>query len=806
MKNVFVLFMLLSFSTYVVGQNAQISGQILSDAGEPISYATVQLKSKVDSTLVKAAITELEGDFAIQTLAGNYFLEVSYIGYQTLFSEPIQIEEGESYQMGEMKIMEAAEDLEEVVVKAARPLVEVQPDRTVFNVDGSINANGSDALELLRKAPGVVVDNNESIILQGKNGVQVYIDDKPSPLSADDLASFLKTMQSSEIDAIEIITNPSAKYDAEGNAGIINIRLKKDKSLGTNGSLTTSFRQGVTPKTNNSISLNHRNKEINIFGRYGNNFGHYRNTNNILREQLGMGFDSHSGQVSENNGHNFRVGADLFVSDKSTVGVLVNGAVNDNVFYSAGKTRIYPLSSGMTNQILDAENTIDQTRDNLNANLNYVFNNNKGSRLNIDADFGMWRNTGASYQPNFYRDASETQIIETRIFSNNTPTDIDIYTLKADYEANLGSGKISFGAKSSIVRTDNTFDFFDIVDDIPVKNLDRSNNFIYKENVNAGYVSYQTQKGKWNLMGGLRLEHTHSLGELSAEKIVHDEKVERDYVNLFPSAGITWQANDNNSWRINYSRRIDRPSYQDLNPFEFKLDELTFQKGNAFLNPQYTNSISLSHTYKYRLNTTLSYSVTDDLITEITDTFSADASFITYVNLAKQKNVSLTVSYPFSVTKWWNVYANATAYHVSNKAQFEVGKTIDLSANVFTFYGQNTFLLPKGYKFEISGFYNSPGLWGGNFKTESMYGIDLGLQKKIFNEKADLKLAVTDVFKTQGWTGSNELGALRVIASGGWESRQFRATLSYNFGSNEVKAARRRSTGIESESSRVKSD
>ena len=806
MKNAIILFLFVLFSIDVSAQESLIRGAVSDAGGEPVSYATVQLKSNLDSSLVKAAITELAGEFQIVAKPGEYFLEISYVGYQTYRSRNFKVVLEGELDLGAMTILEMAEELEQVVVKAARPLVEVQPDRTVFNVDGSINANGSDALELLRKAPGVVVDNNESVLLQGKNGVRIYIDDKPSPLSANDLASFLKTLQSSEIDAIEIITNPSAKYDAEGNAGIINIRLKKDKNLGTNGSLTTSFRQGITPKTNNSISLNHRNSDMNIFGRYGNNFGQYRNTNNILREQVGMGFDSESGQVSESKGHNFRLGGDLFLSKKSTVGVLINGAVNDGLFYSTGKTRIYPLATKVTTQILDARNTVDQNKDNLNANLNYVLDDGNGGRLNIDADFGLWRNTGKSYQPNFYRDASESQTLQTRICSNSTPTDINIYTLKADYERTIGSGKLSFGAKSSIVRTDNTFDFFDIIDDEAIKNLDRSNNFVYDENVNAGYMSYQSQKGKWNLMGGLRLEHTHSIGTLSAEKVINDEKVKRNYVDLFPSAGITWQANEQNSFRINYSRRIDRPSYQDLNPFEFKLDELTFEKGNAFLNPQYTNSFSISHTHKYRLNTTISYSVTDDLITEITDTFSADASFITYVNLAKQKNLSLTVSYPFSVAKWWNIYANATAYHVSNKAEFEIGKSIDLSANVFTFYGQNTFLLPKGFKLEVSGFYNSPGLWGGNFKTQSMYGVDLGLQKKVFNEKADLKLALTDVFKTQGWTGSNELGALRVIASGGWESRQFRATLSYNFGNNEVKASRRRSTGIESESSRVKSD
>ncbi len=782
-----------------------ISGVVVDEAGGAVSYSTVMLYRVSDTALVKANISEEAGQFRFENIAPDkYFLQVSFVGYENATTDHFMLEASQQLDLAEVVLNERATDLDEVVVRAARPIVEVQPDKTVFNIDGSINASGSDALELLRKAPGVVVDNNERVMLLGKNGVQIYIDGKESPLGTDDLADFLKSLQSDEIDAFEIITNPSAKYEAEGNAGIINIRIKKDKSLGTNGTLTTNLRQGITMKNSNSLSFNHRNSEMNLFGRYGNSFGQWRNFNNILRLQSGQGFDAHSDMVTDNKDHNYRLGIDFFLNKNSTLGLLVNGSTSQGDWYSAARTRIYRLDDLENTGFLHAENTMVRSRDNFNANINYLLKGKKGSTLNMDADVGLFRNRSASFQPNRYFDSEESVLEEERIFRNLTPTDVDIYTFKLDYEAALAGGKVGLGGKTAFVRTDNTFDFFDVVDGVDLKNNDRSNNFIYEENVNALYATYQWQKGKWNLMGGMRMEHTHSMGDLTSLQSQNDELVERDYLDLFPSAGITFAPSQNNSWRVNYSRRIDRPSYQDLNPFEMKLDELTFQKGNAFLNPQYTHSVSLTHTYKYKLNTTLSYSVTNDLITEITDTFSADASFITYVNLAKQKNISLAVSYPFSVNKWWSVYTNATAYRVANKADFGGAKIIDISANVFTFYGQNTFLLPKDLKLEVSGFYNSPGLWGGNFRTESLWNIDLGLQMKLLQGKANLKVALTDVFKTQRWTGTNEFGALRVVAGGGYESRQLRATFNYNFGNREVKAIRTRSTGLESEKSRVK--
>src|SRR4030095_6445057 len=256
--------------------------------------------------------------------------------------------------------------------------------------------------------------------------------------------------------------------------------------------------------------------------------------------------------------------------------------------------------------------------------------------------------------------------------------------------------------------------------------------------------------------------------------------------------------------RLSYSRRIDRPNYQDLNPFEYKLDELTFRKGNPFLKPQYSNSYQLSHTFNYTLNTSISYSRTTDLMTEITDTAGMGGAFITMENVAQQDVVSFNVSYPFAPAKWWNIFANASVYNTHNKADFEEGKIVDIQATTFNFYGQNSFTLPKDFVLEISGWYNSPGIWGGNFATSEMWSMDAGIQKKLWKSRGNIKLSVSDIFNSQHWSGYNSFGNLSIHANGGWESRQVRVNFTYLFGNSEVKGNRDRKTGLEDESKRIK--
>ena len=793
-------------SLFAQAPETGIRGQIVDENKDPISFATLTLFSLADSSMAKAGYSDETGSFVMTHLQpGSYYLNISFVGYDTYVSEPISVTENSISTLNTIALSPFATELGEVVVATSKPLVEVKPDKTVFNVEGSINAIGNNGLELLRKAPGVVVDNNDNLMLIGKSGVKVYIDGRQSILTGDDLANYLKSLQSSQIEAIEVITQPSSRYEASGNAGIINIRLIKDKSLGTNANLNLGYNQATHARYNGGLSINNRSKMINVFGNV--NFAKGENSDYAFFERTTPDLYTVQNNLGGNNWENYslRAGVDVSASANSTFGVLFDGFINDDVWSSRINTVISPNKNESPTELLQASNTVESNRDNFNINGNYKFDNKKGTILNVDVDYGKYSSMGSSYQPNFYSDPVTGQLTDTRIFAANMPTNIDIKTLKLDYEKGLFGGTVGTGFKLALINTDNTYEFFDIIDDEPVLNIDRTNQFEYEENVNAVYVNYNRQWKKIGLQLGVRAEQTDSQGDLTSEKPQSDETVKQEYVDFFPSGGITYNASQKHTFRITYSKRIDRPNYQDLNPFEFKLDELSFRKGNPFLRPQYSNSIQLGHTFNYTLNTSLTYSHTNDLMAEITDTSGTRAAFITTENVAEQDVFSLSVSYPFSLAKWWNVFANTGVSNVHNTADFGDNKIVDIRATSFNIYMQHTFTLPKSFTFELSGWYNSPGIWGGNFASDEMWAIDAGIQKKIWKDRGNIKLGVGDIFKSMKWAGRNNFGALQMVAMGGWESRQMKLNFTYLLGNSQVKGNRNRSTGIEDESKRAAS-
>jgi len=784
-----------------------LRGQVIDEHDEALTFVTVGLFKLSDSTMTKAGYSESDGSFEFTYVTpGTYYLNVTMVGYDVYLSEPVEIRAGEITTVKPIRLEPFVTQLGEVVVTTTRPVVEVKPDKTVFNIEGTINAIGENAIDLLRKAPGVVVDNNDRLMLLGKNGVRVYVDGKQSQLGGDDLANYLRSLQSNQIEAIEIITQPSSRYEADGNAGIINIRLIKDKGLGTNATVSVAHAQAMHGRSNANVNFNNRSRRLNVFGNANYALGANSSYQHFERTTpTSFTFQDSKGKSEWDNG-SLRLGADLSVGRNATAGLLLDGYQNAHDYTSTTETYVSDDAQSSPYLLLLGKSANHRSRTNYNVNGNYRYDDKKGTVFNADIDYGSFTSDGDSYQPNYYFDAGTGELQDTRIFTSDAPTTIDIRTLKVDYERPLMKGQLGAGLKLALIDTDNDYRFFDLVDDDPVLNPDISNRFQYEENVNAAYLNYNRSLKKLSFQLGVRAEYTRSTGELLAYKPQGDEVVQRDYLDLFPSGGLTFQASQNHSLRLTYSRRIDRPNYQDLTPFEFRLDELTFQKGNPFLRPQYTNSFQLSHTYKYTLNTTLSYSHTSDLIAELTDTSGVRGAFITKANVAEQDVFSLGVSYPFALSKRWNVFGNATVSHTHNQGVFDTGKTVDIRATTFNIYMQHSYVLTKTMTFEISGWYNSPGIWGGNFASKEMWAIDAGIQQKVFQGRGTLKVSVSDIFRSQRWGGYNSFGALAMRANGGWESRQLKVNLTYLLGNQQVKSSRRRSTGLEDEAKRIQRD
>lgn len=802
-----LLVLLLSAIFLVSAASAQkISGVIKDQQGKGLEKTTISVLRAKDSAVVKFTATDNSGKFSIPVAPGDYLISATHVGYIPFYSKVFKL--SGDLNLEDLAMTKAEGALQGVVVSSKKPIVEVKADRTILNVEGTINATGNDALELLRKSPGVTVDKDDNISLSGKNGVQIYIDGKPSPLSGTDLANYLKSMQSSQIESIELITNPSAKYEAAGNAGIINIRLKKNKAFGFNGSVNAGWNIGTYPKYNSGFALNYRYKNINVFGNYNYNNSKNRNKFNLFRtSSADSSFDQQSTMVNKNESHGFKAGIDISASKTSTIGFMINGNLSNGDGNNLSRTYIAYMPSKQVDRLLIANNTSTSDRNNLNLNANYRFADTAGHELNIDLDYGFYNGKNSQWQPNRTYDATGTTLKQEEIYNTLTPSDIDIYSLKVDYEQNFKNGRLGYGGKISYVKTDNTFQrFFKPTTGSTLE--DNNNNFDYKENINAAYINYNKQLKGMMFQAGVRVENTHSKGHSvgfrydynTSTKVPIDTLLDRNYTNAFPSAALTFNKNPMKQWSITYSRRIDRPSYQNLNPFEFNLDKYTFQRGNPNLQPQYTNSFGITHIYKYKLTTTLNYSHVADVFSTIPKSEGTRA-FITNENVAKQDIVSLNVSMPVQY-KRYSLFFNVNTYYSSFKGQTK-DYNVDVDVFSFNLYAQQTFKLSKTATAELSGFYTAPSVWQGAFKTKALGGLDAGLQKTLFKGKVSAKATVTDIFRTMRFYSTNNTTGQTVKANGSWESRQFRINFSYRFGSNQVKAARQRKTSIEDENKRT---
>jgi iron complex outermembrane recepter protein len=782
-----------------------INGKILDPESGPVAFANVVLYMRPDSAIAKVEYSDAAGNFRFANLpAGEYWLDVSFIGMNSYTSPVLRLADRETIDLPTIQLADNTAELAEVVVTGRKPVLELKSDRIVFNVEKSITAAGTNALELLKKAPGVLLDNKGNISMMGQSGVIIAINGKNSPLRGEDLTAYLRTLQADQIEAIELINDPGASFEAMGNAGIINIRLKKADNLGANGNIALGYSIGEMPRYNGALSGNYRNDIVNLFGSYSYNSYQNPYTESIdIRRRDVLLDQSVRGNIAMLM-HSFKTGMDLSLSPKSVLGFMAVGSLSEWDWRASTRTNIGSLGNGLVDSILIAQSHTVIDRTDLSFNLNYRFENEQGVVLNMDADYASYYNDRQNTQPNEFRAPSNSEILAARTFFTDSPTDIAIATFRIDYERPLGKGKLGAGLKGSYVNSDNIFDFYNIIDGELIVDVDRTNQFVYQENVNAAYLSFNGPLGeKIDLSAGLRGEHTNSTGSLTGLVETQDKEVKRNYFDLFPSLRLDYRPDQNHSLQFSYSRRINRPPYQQLNPFQFKVDELSYIQGNPFLQPEYANTLRLQHSFRHKLTTTLTYRSMTDLIAQLYEARDDNFNVYSTVNLASQNYYSINFGAPTSFTSWWSAYSSLTAFYVENKGTLQE-LTIDRRATSLNLSMQNTFQLPAGLNAEVSGFYNSPTLWGANEEVGSIWSVDVGVEKSIFNGKGTLGLSVTDLFWTNIWPYASEFGPTIVDYTWREDSRRFNINLSYGFGNSKVKGARKRARGLEEEKNRIK--
>jgi len=810
------LFLLIAVScNHLWGQ--QVTGFARDDQGKPLANASVALRKGQDSSIVKLSISNTNGQYSFPPIAaGRYFITITHIGYQSQSSANFDITGNSTAKAPELTLTRLSRQLKQVVVDAGKPLVEVKSDKVILNVENSINAIGSDVLELLRKSPGVTVDNNNTLSLEGKGGVQVFVDGRPTYLSGSALAGFLQGLPSSSVESIQIIAHPSARYEAAGSAGIIDIRLKKNKAFGTNMNVSAGYNIGTYGKYNGAFSFNHRDRHLNVFGDFSYNYSRNETYATMYRAQRDTSFLQQSTLITTNSVANYKTGLDWSIDDRNTLGMMISGSSSGYTLQTNSSTPIVYIPSNSTDRLLRANNHTDGSRDNFMADLNYRFADTSGHELNIDLDYGIYHLRSNQLQPNDYYDSTGKMLLYSNVYNILSPTDIRIYSAKADYATNFAKGRLGLGWKSSYVITGNDFQEYDLNSWGRQQDSLSSNDFGYRENINALYTDYKRTLKGWVIQGGLRLENTNSKGTSTGFKIPesnvppmmgsayvpYDSSFTRHYTDLFPSISLTWNSNPGKVWKLSYSRRIDRPDYQDLNPFIFKIDDYTFSKGNTLLLPQYANSVGLNFLYRYKLSATLNYSHTKDLVTVLADTIDASKLIDERENLASQDILSVNIGFPLQY-KWYSMYASFTGVYALNKANFGPGRIIDLNVFNATVFSQHRFRLGRGWTGELTQYFTSPNIWQATLRSHSLWSLDAGLQKIIFNGNGNLKVAVSDIFHTLDWSASSDFAGQYIRTSGGYESRLLKLNLTYRFGNKQLKAARRHSNAAEEETKRV---
>ncbi len=786
----------------------------ITDGGDQkiIDAATVSLFKLKDSTLVKINLTDKAGNFLFEQISfGKYYLLATSTGHLKSFSSAIEVKNSTPVSAGNLQLKENVKTLNEIKIEVKKPFIERKIDRTVINVDQSITNAGTTALEVLEKSPGITVDKDGNVSLKGKSGVTIMLDGRPSYLSGQELANLLKNMPSSNIEQIEIMTNPSSKFDAAGNSGVINIKTKKNKLKGMNGSVSATILQSKYTKTNNSINLNYRTGKINLFSNYSYSLWQSKNEMFLNRKfrngntkQIETIFDQNTETKRLSQYHNLKVGMDFYANKKTTIGMVLSGYINPSDENSKNRTNLNNANNQI-DSIVIATNLQNRKSQNFatNLNLRHVYDST-GKEFSIDVDYLAYYQTSDQFLTNNFFNPDFTIRRNPSELKGDLPSKINIYSAKTDFTFPLKkSAKIETGLKTSYVTTDNDALYQLNSSSGYITDEGKTNHFIYKENINAAYVNFSQQIKKWGIQAGLRAENTNAKGHQIGNSARPDSLFTKNYTNLFPTAYLSYEANKKNTFSVNYGRRIDRPDYDDLNPFYYFLDEYTYQVGNTLLQPQFSDNFELAHTYNGFLTTTVNYSEVHNVFTDVLKQITSERkTFQTKENIASKSNLGLAVSANFPIAKFWstNIYTNVS--HDSYTGEIS-GGILNVENTMFMGNMSNQFKFNKGWSAELSGFYRSRGIEG-QIVIDPMWRMDAGLQKLILKKKGNLKLSIRDIFASQNFSGRVKYQDIDVDIKNMRDSRAVSFTFSYRFGKTMQNQQRRKTGGASEEQNRVK--
>jgi len=784
---------------------AQIQGSVKDSLNRAIPFANVLLMHANDSSVVHGVMATEEGTYSFSEFKpGTYLIGVSLIGYKPAWSSPFEIRTSNDHIHEDPIYVETlSQQLKDVDVVAKKPIYELKTDRMVVNVENSITSSGNSALEVLEKSPGVIVNRqNNSITLSGKSGVEVMIDGKQNRMPIEAVMQMLEGMNADNVKRIELITTPPAKYDAEGNAGIINIVLKKNEDFGTNGSFTLVAGFAKREKMNASLNLNHHVNKFNFFGTYNVNFNNTRQSIETYRSLL------KDGALEESYGKNYRsalvlyqnvrMGFDYTMSSKTTLSVLTNGYIRD--WDMDAENDIYYSLDGVSSSSSNLK-TVENSKwihGMGNVNLQHRFHEDEVLDLNIDY-LNYYNDNPSDYAIEYYDNDGQQVNGEDIKISKRTPIDILVGAL--DY-SNKKNEKLKFeaGLKETVTwfQNDVGVEYFESGNWTYDPEL--TNKYWLNENISAVYGALNWQLSeKTGMTAGLRYEYLNSVLNSKDEKGI----VDLHYGKLFPSFYFSQTLNENNTVQFSYSRRIDRPTFNELAPFIILITPESFVSGNENLLPALSDVVRADYQRKSAVFS-LSYTYTTNAISRFQPVSSDDGTrqYFISMNMDKSQNFSAGLALPITVSEWWSMQNNFSLIWQSLETDYE-DFYLDYQQYFYNINTNQSFSISKHFSAEITGFYRSKTL-AGIFEQKPFGRLDVGVQWKSKSQNSRLNLNITDVFKTQLIKREANVPELNINNTYvlDFEPRVLRLSFIHNFGSTAIKV-RQRKTGSEAEQNRV---
>jgi hypothetical protein len=774
-------------------------GTVVDATGQALSYANVLLWQATDSVYVTGTMADSLGGFQIEHhLEGAYYLEVSMIGFEKVYSGVFTFSKDQVLiDAGSMALSDNT-SLKQIEVVARKQMYEQAIDRLIINVDKAITFAGGSALDILENSPGITVDRqSETLSLAGKDGVQVMINGRIRYVPAAALLQMLQGMPADNISKIEIITTPPSNLDAEGNAGYINLVLKNSPDEGVNGSLSANFGYGRGPVGGFNINLNARKGRWNVFGDYNLNYTDRPQLFEFRRGNTFQGVDYHLFTRSDRrfitNNHSGRVGFELDLNPRTTVGGTVSGYKNQSTLLAEGYSEIG--KTGTQDTILHLRNELKSDWDHLSGNLNLLHKINEKSTLSFETDYLYYREIKpATYEVDYL--TSEETFVRTDYFRTSKNTPIRTMVGKTDYSVQLANNmNFEAGVKGVWSSFVNDLDVENKISDTWIPDNSLSGKYDLSEQIAAAYVNINTSLGaQIECKAGLRYEHTWSL--LNSEQV--KGLIDRQYGSWFPSLFLSRKIDDKNHVNLAYSRRIRRQTFNDLAPFVLFMDPFSFWSGNERLLPSISDNISLS--YKHRsILLILQYTYEDNAIMRYQGKIDTETNRMILVseNLDYLRTLNATLTLPWTVNKYWDMQNNIQFNH-RNAVFFFEGNGIFIEQNTYSINTTQRFKLPYQLSLELTGSYRSRELRG-QFIALPYYGLNAGIQKKLPGEYGTLRFNVADVFDSFVFTTRNTLNDQGLSMDGHWDflQRTFRLTYSRNLGRKGVKSSRKRAESEE---------